>query len=285
MLDFAFNHFDDGEFATHSSEGHETKAVQWSVVVPFHNEVDYLRRCIESLAQQTVGFELILVDNASTDGSGSFARRLCDVLGIEARHLVESRPGKVAALQTGIAKVRTEFVATCDADTIYPPKYLETAGRLLDDPACVAAIAATTAPEASKFEIASSGLRLWLTSLLLPQQCLNGGAGQVFRTEQLRECGGFDPLIWKWVLEDHEIMARIEALGTIAYAAEFICHPSQRPKAVDCRGWRFTEQLRYHLTTNRSRSAFFHHFLAQKLHERALSSEQLRRSPQVQLVA
>lgn len=45
-----------------------------SVVTPFHNTRAYLRECIESvLSQRYENFEYILVDNASTDGSGAIA--------------------------------------------------------------------------------------------------------------------------------------------------------------------------------------------------------------------
>jgi glycosyltransferase involved in cell wall biosynthesis len=45
-----------------------------SVITPFHNTAPYLAQCIESvLAQSYNGFEYILVDNCSTDGSGEIA--------------------------------------------------------------------------------------------------------------------------------------------------------------------------------------------------------------------
>lgn len=46
-----------------------------SVVTPFYNTADYLAECIESVLAQSLGdFEYVLLDNASTDGSGEIAR-------------------------------------------------------------------------------------------------------------------------------------------------------------------------------------------------------------------
>ena len=48
-----------------------------SVIVPVYNVKGYLQRCVESLRNQTYGeYEIILVDDGSTDGSSE----LCDVL-------------------------------------------------------------------------------------------------------------------------------------------------------------------------------------------------------------
>lgn len=253
------------------------RCVSWSIIIPFHNERDFLISCLESLALQTVPVWLILVDNGSTDDSAAIAFEACDRLGLEAIHVSEKRPGKVAALQRGLSEVMTRFVATCDADTIYPRDYLQTAELLLDDRSVVAAIAATTPPGSTSWKSRLAGLRLELTARVLKQQCLNGGAGQVFRTSALRDCGGFNPAIWNWVLEDHEIMARIEQFGKIAYHRSFHCHPAERPRTISCIGWGLTEQLRYHLTDREGRLNFFHDFLASRLRERALPSEKLRR--------
>lgn len=252
----------------------------WSVIVPFHNERDFLPATLASLAAQRVRPMVVLVDNGSTDRSGELARDLCVWLGLDAVHLHESRPGKVAALQCGLAAVTTRFVATCDADTLYPDHYLAHATRMLDKGDVVAGVAAYAAPTA-RLGARIAGWRMVLTSKLLPQQCLNGGAGQVFRTAALRACGGFDPAIWNWVLEDHEIMARIEPLGRIAYDARLVCHPAPRPRAVNCTGWNLGEQLRYHRTRAGERLAFFHEFLGPRLRSRALQSAMLRRPENV----
>ena len=258
---------------------------RWSVIVPFHNEREYLPLCLQSLATQSTQAKIILVDNGSTDDSAAISREVCSRLGLEACQVSEVRPGKVAALQRGLAEVSTEFVATCDADTIYPSAYLMTATRILESRDVVAAVAATSPVGAAQWQTGVAGLRLQLTAALLQQQCLNGGAGQVFLTSALRICGGFDPAIWNWVLEDHEIMSRIERHGKIAYHRAFHCHPAERPRESNCTGWLLAEQLRYHATTRDDRLNFFHEFLAPRLRARALPSEKLRRATGIPAVA
>jgi len=268
-------HFDSATKA-HASVWQALDTV-WSAMVPYHNEERVLERTIASLAAQSERPFLLLIDNASTDRSAEVARRACADHGIDALHLAETRPGKVAALQCGLGRVTTPYVATCDADTIYPADYFARASRILDRPDVVAGVAAYCHAHASPRTARLAGWRMALTARLLPQQCLNGGAGQVFRTAALKACGGFDPAIWNWVLEDHEIMARIERHGRIAYDPAFVCHPETRARAIDCTGWNLGEQLRYHATRSDRRVGYFHQFLAPRLHERALQSDALRR--------
>jgi hypothetical protein len=80
---------------------HAWHAERWTVIVPFFNERAHLPSCIASLARQDVPFRLVLVDNASTDGSGAVALAACAAAGVSAELLVEQEPGKVAALRTG----------------------------------------------------------------------------------------------------------------------------------------------------------------------------------------
>jgi len=269
---------DQGAVENAGNANWQAEAQDWSVLLPFYNERDYIRGTIRSLAEQTVVPVVILIDNGSTDRSSEIARAACAEFGVQAVHLHEGRPGKVAALQRGLRDVQSRYVATCDADTYYPADYLARAGRLLERPGTAAAVAANTPPGSSPLAGHVAGWRLEVTSRFLPQQCLNGGASQVFRTSALKACGGFDPLIWNWVLEDHEIMARIERHGRIAYHRGFVCHPADRPRSTDCRGWNLAEQLHYHFTASGERERYFHDFLAPRLRERALPSEKLRRT-------
>lgn len=87
-----------------------------SVVVPVYNAGAYLKPCIKSILSQTLKeFELILVDDGSTDGSGA----LCD--GYEKEdpriHVVhKDNEGANATRFRGVQEAAAEWVMFCDAD-------------------------------------------------------------------------------------------------------------------------------------------------------------------------
>ena len=247
----------------------------WTVLIPFFNERDVLDITLASLAAQDMRFELILIDNGSTDGSGAVAAAACARLGLDYTLLVEPRPGKVNALATGVERVRTCYVATCDADTQYPSDYLRQAARLLDQGA-VAAGAFFVAPGAGADDRAKAAKRITRAAKLLPEQCHTGGAGQVFRTAALRRAGQFDARRWGYVLEDHEIMHRVVKHGAIAYGDAFWCMPSPRERDRESIRWTLSERLAYHLTPRPARDWFFYSFLARRLAARKLTSDRIR---------
>jgi len=106
---------------------------QISVVVPFHNSERHLAACIESLlGQRDVDgpFEVILVDNGSTDASASVAERFEGVFVLE-----ETVPGAYAARNTGIRKARAPLIAFTDADCVVAPDWLRSIRRGMRDSA------------------------------------------------------------------------------------------------------------------------------------------------------
>lgn len=245
-------------------------------MLPFFNEAPSLPRTLTSLAGQNVPFKLVLVDNGSTDGSAEVAQSVADDLGLDHMLLDEWRPGKVAALAAGIAVAATMLIATCDADTFYPPDYLDLGSQLLSREGFVA-VGAFIAPEASRNASRSFAiLRRWLAALLWPQQCHTGGAGQMFRADALRRVGGFCDQRWNLVLEDHEIFARLSGIGRIGYSRALWCKPISRNHRRRKVGWSRSEQLLYHVTPERRRTAFFNNFLGPRLRGRGQNSERLR---------
>lgn len=252
------------------------RPVRWTCVLPFFNEAQSLPRTLNSLAGQNEPFDLVLVDNGSTDGSAEVAQSMAEKLGLDHRLLAETRVGKVAALAAGIAVAATIMIATCDADTFYPPDYLDMGAQLLLRDGFVAA-GAFIAPEASQNASRSFAvIRRWLAALLWPRHCHTGGAGQMFRADALSRVGGFCVDRWNLVLEDHEIFARLSGIGRIGYSRSLWCKPMSRKHRRRKVGWSRAEQLLYHVTPERQQTAFFSVFLGPRLHRRGQSSEKLR---------
>jgi len=251
----------------------------WSVVLPFFNEAEHLADTIAGLARQSVPFELILVDNGSTDGSAEIASATARQFGLDWRLLVQRRPGKVSALAMGLAAVATRWVATCDADTWYPPHYLEAAGTVLAQAGCVAAGAYYVRTDQPIERAERAARKILLASRLLPGQCHTGGAGQVFDTAALRRAGGFDPARWDLVLEDHEIIHQMLKHGRVDYAETLWCAPSPRERKRPSTRWTLLERIAYHALSDRAGDWFFTTFLGPRLASRRLTSERLRETP------
>jgi glycosyltransferase involved in cell wall biosynthesis len=91
-----------------------------SVVIPAHNEESFLGDCLASLLDQDYAgeYEIIVVDNNSTDGTADVAR----AHGVTV--VSEPRPGVCWARQSGTTLADGEIVVSTDADTVYGRDWL-----------------------------------------------------------------------------------------------------------------------------------------------------------------
>lgn len=93
-----------------------------SVVIPVYNTAKYIEACIQSLLNQTMssdGYEIIMVDNNSTDGSADIIKRSPTI-----RLLQEPRQGAYVSRNTGIKNSRSDILAFTDSDSTVGPDWL-----------------------------------------------------------------------------------------------------------------------------------------------------------------
>lgn len=96
-----------------------------SVIVPVYNAAPYLEACVQSVRNQTTSnWELILVDDGSTDGSSCLCDQLADEdCRIRVHH--KQNAGLSAARNDGIDLAKGAYIAFVDSDDLVHPQYLE----------------------------------------------------------------------------------------------------------------------------------------------------------------
>jgi len=103
-----------------------TKSPKFSVIIPVHNKLPHLERSVFSVLNQTnPNLELILVDDASTDGSSEKLLEFKDPR-IKLLRRDTPGPGGYAARNLGIAHATNEWICFLDADDEWEPDVLET---------------------------------------------------------------------------------------------------------------------------------------------------------------
>lgn len=96
-----------------------------SVIVPVYNAENYIERCVDSLLCQSFNdFELILVDDGSTDNSVKIISNLADKHSF-IRVFAKENGGAASARNLGIDNARGEYIAFIDADDTVEPTFLE----------------------------------------------------------------------------------------------------------------------------------------------------------------
>lgn len=178
-----------------------------SIVTPSYNQAPFLRRCIESVVNgNTVSVEHIVVDGLSDDDT-------VGILEAERRpHLTwrhESDAGQTDALRKGLALAEGEFFGWLNVDEYYDPGVLDLVVDAFDrNPNAVAVYGdfRRVRPDGTLIRLN----RQWkyddmVGKIVTPifQSC-----AVFFRTERVREVGGFDATHWDWAM-DWDLYVRV----------------------------------------------------------------------------
>lgn len=237
-----------------------------SVIIPLYNKERQIRATLESVLRQSyTDYEIVVVDDGSTDGSAAVVESVQDS---RLRLFRQENGGVSAARNRGIREARGEYLAFLDADDLWELDFLKTLHQLsVEYPSCsvYACNYDFVSPDGTHrptiirrlsftgehgilsnyFEVAScSHPPLWTSALMV-------------RKEALQSIGGF-PLGIKSG-EDLLTWAKLACMYRIAYHKQTLAHfltegyetsdvPKREPDSKDRVGRSLRELLRQHPT-------------------------------------
>lgn len=185
-----------------------------SVLIPAHNEEDYISSCIASVLRTgwpREQLEILVIDNCSVDSTAKQAR----MAGAEVLHAPRGRIGSVR--NVGLAAAKGQFVAYVDGDCEVPSKWLRTAVDLLESQTSIGAVGGPCLSPADG---------TWVQRSLAPSKLGPGfvrpakaiaTSSFIARTSLLREAGGFDETLISG--EDDDMSNRIMSRGFVVVSA------------------------------------------------------------------
>ena len=96
-----------------------------SIIIPVYNVEAYLADCLDSILAQTFeSFEVILVDDGSTDGSPAIAQKYADAHSEQIRYYRKENDGPGLARNFGVSKAKGDYLMFVDSDDIVDPEML-----------------------------------------------------------------------------------------------------------------------------------------------------------------
>ena len=94
-----------------------------SIMMPVYNAAPFVAAAVQSVLGQTYSqWELIIIDDGSTDGSGSIVAGFDDP---RLRVFTQANQGEAAARNAALRNMRGEFIAFLDADDLFEPHHLQ----------------------------------------------------------------------------------------------------------------------------------------------------------------
>lgn len=115
----------------------ENLKISFSILIPFRNEERNMEKCIRSLSNLNYpdeNFEILLIDDHSTDRSREIAVQVVDKMNLKNIRIVDqetSKSGKKNALDSGISKSNFSYIITSDADCSYLANWLQSFNSFL----------------------------------------------------------------------------------------------------------------------------------------------------------
>lgn len=108
--------------------------MKFSILIPVYNVENYLSRCLDSILVQNVPYyEVILVNDGSTDSSGSICDYYIQKYPQQFQVIHKRNEGLLSARRIGLSHAKGEYVCFLDSDDYWEPNYLEVLSAEISD--------------------------------------------------------------------------------------------------------------------------------------------------------
>ena len=196
-----------------------------SVVIPAFNEEKFLAKTLKTVLNQNYqDFELIVVDNNSTDKTSKVAQSF------GARVIFEPRQGVAFARQKGFSEAKAEIIASTDADAILPPDWLSKICRAFEKDQKIVALGGLANLYSGPILIRSLSCYFLYPFLVLDRFFSGGwnliGFNFALRKKAFLKIGGFNTELI--LNEDIEISDLLRKIGKVAFDKNLVIQVSGR---------------------------------------------------------
>lgn len=187
-----------------------------SVIIPAYNEEKLIADCLNGLVLQQTDkkFEVILVDNNSTDKTRLIAEKYKDKMDLKI--ITETKKGRGAARAAGFKKAKGNIFFSTDADTIVPPNWIDKFCEALEKSSAVALTGTLKVEDVTGFKktLINNLSEPYMTSYraIFKHYWLSGFSFAIYKAIY-EKSGGFNPELTSQ--EDTDLAFRVSKLGKI----------------------------------------------------------------------
>lgn len=178
------------------------------VVVPTYNSARTIGACLQSLRAQTVGCEIALVDNHSSDDTVTIAKPLVD-------HILIQGPERSAQRNAGAAQLTCDVIGFIDSDMTLAPKVISDVAAAVGQGAMSVVV-----PERTVGQGFWASVRAFERAFYLGDS--NVEAARFFTRDAFATLGGFDEALTG--AEDWDLARRARVLGPVGRTSAEISH-------------------------------------------------------------
>jgi glycosyltransferase involved in cell wall biosynthesis len=205
--------------------------MKFSVIIPAYNREEELPKCIESVLNQTyTNFELIIVDNGSTDNTKELIRNYMK-LDNRIKYFWQENSGSPAGSRnTGIQKALGEWIAFLDSDDYWYKHKLDFVDKEIEENENIIAVSHYENKEINGFTVGLYENGKNLSSKPYFELLFNGNSlstsAMTVKKNKLLEVGLFDTRKDYFAVEDYDMWMRLAKVGEFAYIKQslgFFC--------------------------------------------------------------